>query len=79
MHMHNVEEKVAWYEKSTSPGGNGMVLINVLQKTRETSFLKMINICHLCVKSNSRAENWESAVLRMPWKLLCINEGFTGN
>lgn len=61
MHMNNVEEKVPWYESSTFPGGNRMVPINMLQKkTRETSFLKMINICHLCDKSNSRAVNWES-------------------
>lgn len=30
MHLnYDVEKKVPWYESSASPGGNGVVLINV--------------------------------------------------
>lgn len=60
MCLNYVEKKVPWYESSISPGGNRVVLINVLQKNRETSFLRMINISRLCDKSNSRGINLES-------------------
>lgn len=57
-----------------------MVLINMLQKTRETSFLKMINICHLCDKSNSRAVKWESVrSVKDALEASVVKEGFTGN
>lgn len=60
MCLNYVEKKVPCYESSTSPQGNRVVLINVLQKKRETSFLQMINISWLCNKSNSRGANLES-------------------